>query len=241
MTDPYAVLGLPRHASAEQVKAAYRALAKKHHPDRQGGSKERFQEITAAYDAIKNGVVAPIRRRPNPTVPVNCSISLEEAYHGCEVLITVAMGGTTTDILAKVPAGIDDGQFIVVKGSGPILYPESPPGDVHAVIRIRKHPRFMRVGANLAVRIDIDALDAMLGCEREIEGIDEMVNVVIPPACQHGQEVRIAQKGMPRAGGGRGDLLIVVAVEIPRLDARQTELVRQIKSLQSGADDISFR
>lgn len=242
MSDPYRVLGVAPSATKDEIKAAYRRLAKEHHPDLHGGSKtaeDRFKEIQAAYAALKDGTyVAPApRRRNNPPVTVFCQITLEQAFAGCQVLISGQPG--QREVIINIPPGVDTGQVIVARGQGPSRFPDSPPGDIHAVIRVAPHEQFTRLRADLAMRADIDVFDALLGGRIAIEGFDGTIWVTIPPSCPYGHEIRVPGRGMPRIGGGRGDMIVVVAFTMPKLNAEQIALAERIKGLQTGLSEIS--
>ena len=142
-------------------------------------------------------------------------------------------------ISVKIPAGIAEGQAVRVAGEG------EPPadassgaegrrGDLHVVIRIEPHEMFERQGDNLVVQIPISFTQASLGAEIEAPALDGNQTLTVPRGTQHGAIFRITGKGLPNLRTGRrGDIIIVVSIEIPRrLSTRQESLLREFAATE---------
>lgn len=119
-----------------------------------------------------------------------------------------------------IPAGIEDGQQMLLRGMGEAGLRGAEAGNLMVVIRIIEHDRFVRQIDDLYVELEIDALTACVGTSVQIPGImqDEVVDIDIHPGVQMGEDIRVEQKGMPRQRGlGRGSLVAVVRIVVPML------------------------
>jgi molecular chaperone DnaJ len=133
-------------------------------------------------------------------------------------------------ITVRVPAGVDDGQQLRLRGEGEASPNGGPPGDLFVNISIRPHPYFKRRGSDLYYDLKIGFPQAALGTEVTVPTLDGDVVVNIKPGTQPGEVLRIKGKGMPKLGGyGRGNLMIRVNVEVPTsLSPRQRELLEEL-------------
>ncbi|MCL4742474.1 MAG: molecular chaperone DnaJ [Phycisphaerales bacterium] len=146
-------------------------------------------------------------------------------------------------INVKVPAGVSEGQAVRVQGEGEPPPPEASPagtgvrGDLHVVIRVRKHPRFVRDGDNLLMEQPISFTQAALGADLPIETLDGEATLRVPPGTQHGSVFRVEGEGLPNLRTGRrGDLRVGVRVEIPkRLSAKQESLLREYAETEGAS------
>ncbi len=132
-------------------------------------------------------------------------------------------------ITFKVPAGIEDGQAVRIRGEGEPGDEGAPRGDLHVYVRITPHPFFERHGRDLLCRLPISFTQAALGATVEVPTLSGKAEVKIPPGTQYGQVFRLTGQGMPDLRGGRrGDELVQVVVEIPRqLSSDQENLLRE--------------
>jgi molecular chaperone DnaJ len=129
----------------------------------------------------------------------------------------------------KVPAGIEDGQAVRIRGEGEPGEDGTARGDLHVYVRIKPHPFFERHGCDLLCRLPISFTQAALGASVEVPTLSGKAEVKIPPGTQYGQVFRLAGQGVPELRSGRrGDELIQVVVEIPRrLSKKQSDLLRE--------------
>jgi len=138
----------------------------------------------------------------------------------------------------RIPAGVGDGARVRLSGEGEPGFRGGPPGDLYVLVREHPHDRFVRQGSDLHVELGIGYPEAALGDEFEMQGIDGKVRVKVPEGTQPGQEVRLRGRGMPHLrGGGRGDLVVHVAVRVPRrLSAEEREILGRLRDLRKGGD-----
>ena len=129
----------------------------------------------------------------------------------------------------NIPAGIDDGQVIVLGGQGEPGRNGGPNGDLQIVIHVAPHKLFKRDGMNLYMEMPISFAQAALGAELDIPTLEGTVKQKIPEGTQTDTTFRIKGKGMPRLRTNiKGDLVVTVRVEVPkRLSEKQKELLRQ--------------
>ena len=129
----------------------------------------------------------------------------------------------------KVPAGIDNGQTIIMNGQGEPGLRGGPNGDLYIVVGVKPHKLFRREGYNLLLDFPISFVTAALGGDVEVPTLSGPVKYRIPEGTQPGTEFRIKGAGIQQLrGAGKGDLVMKVKVEIPkRLNNKQKDLLRQ--------------
>ena len=349
--DYYEVLGVSKGASDDEIKKAYKKLARKYHPDLNPDNKEaeeKFKEANEAYEILSDrekrgrydqfghagvdpnfgaggggfdgsfdfGDLGDIfgsffgggfggGRRSNPNAPqrgesirLSLILSFEEAAFGCEKAVTVerlepcpscqgsgCAEGTTPEVCpdchgtgtvqvrrqtpmgvfatsspctrcggkgkiihqpcrecrgagsvrkrktiqASIPAGIDNGQTISIRGQGNAGKNGGPAGDLRVTITVRPHEIFRRDGTSVLCEAPITFAQAALGAELEIPTIDGKVKYDIPEGTQSGTVFRLKGKGIPSINGrGRGDQYVTVYIETPRnLSKEQKEALRK--------------
>jgi len=133
----------------------------------------------------------------------------------------------------KVPAGIDNGMQLCMRGEGEAGDNGGPPGDLFVDIRVKSHPLFKREAHNLMCEVPITYAQAALGTELDIPILTGKHRITVPPGTQPHEVFRLKSQGMPDPrGGARGDLLVEFHVEVPKkLSKKQEELLRQLAEL----------
>ena len=352
--DYYEVLGVAKGASDDELKKAYRKLAKKYHPDVNPGDKEaeaKFKEVNEAYSILSDadkrarydqfghagvdpnygggggfgdfgdvdlgdifgsffgggfggfgGFGGGGARRNGPqqgeSLRASVTISFEEAAFGCEKEINLTRtencdechgsgcaAGTTAEtcsecrgtgtvrvqqrmggmsfastapcskchgtgkiihqpcktcngagsvkrqkrIVVTIPAGIDDGQAVSLRGQGNAGKNGGPSGDLIVGVRIKPHPQFQREDTTVLYEHAISFFQAAMGAELEIPTIDGKVKYTLPAGTQTGTTFRLRGKGIPELRGrGRGDQYVTVNVKIPTsLSSEQKRTLRE--------------
>ncbi len=283
--DYYAILGVPRGASDDEIKRAFRRLARQHHPDvakDKRSSEERFKEINEAYEVLGN----PENRRRYDRLGANWRagsefrpppgwdrrprgraggggefrfggtgfseffealfggrsagsqrfgfeeggmrggdlehdllVALDEVLHGSVRTITVQQVNPDTgrternSFQVRIPPGVGEGQLIRVAGKGETIGGRA--GDLYLRVRIAQHPDFTRKGADLWTEVPLAPWEAVLGSTVTVRTLEGPVSVRVPAGSRNGQQLRVRGRGLPTAGGGRGDLYAVITIEVP--------------------------
>ena len=128
-----------------------------------------------------------------------------------------------------IPAGIDDGERIALRGQGSEGRNGGPAGDLIIVVNVRPHSIFERNGNNIYCEIPITVAEATLGAEIEVPTLEGDVKYTIPEGTQPGTTFTLRQKGIPHVNNAnrRGDLIFAVNVEIPKgLSEKQKDHMR---------------
>ncbi len=147
-------------------------------------------------------------------------------------------------ITAKVPPGVADGMRVRLSGQGEVGPGGGPAGDLYVEVVERPHPTFEREGADLHCTVRIPMTTAALGSVVPLDTLDDTVELVLEPGTQPNTELVLTGQGLPRLRSsgrvdGRGDLHVHVEVDIPgKLDARQTELLRELAALRGEEEHV---
>ncbi len=133
-------------------------------------------------------------------------------------------------ISINIPAGVDTGSQLILRGEGDAPDGQGRKGDLYVVVHVLPHEVFRREGSNLICSVDVPISKATLGGEQEVPTMDGPARIMIPPGTQSGSTFRLRKKGMPRLReGGNGDELVVVQVKTPmKLSDHQKELFREL-------------
>ncbi len=133
-------------------------------------------------------------------------------------------------VQVRIPAGVEDGQRIRIKGKGGPGVNGGAAGDLFVDVHVTPDARFGRRGRHLTATAHVSVTEAMLGSTVNVETLDEPVTLKVAPGTQSGTTLRVRGRGVP-AGGKHpvGDLLVAVHVDIPRtLTKEQTRLVEKL-------------
>jgi DnaJ-class molecular chaperone len=244
--DLYAILGVSRGASGDEIKRAYRKLAMQHHPDR-GGDQARFQEIQQAYDILSD----PQRRQAhdNPqaqhmnfgfggpgfqdifsqmfgqngfgpfqhTNQRRNHVRMELWIH----LVDVAQGSRRT-VTLSTPQGTQSVEIdipLAINDGDHVQYPSLAPNQQDLVVTFRVYPdgTWTRAGLNLMTQCEIVIWDLILGGEVKIRDIlGQELTVRIPPQTQPGTQLRLRGRGLRDRAGNSGDILVALIPRLPR-------------------------
>jgi len=226
--DHYATLGLDRRCTGAQIRAAYRALTKKHHPDLNPGSPgamARTRTLNAAheilsdparrlaYDRELNTATGSAIPRQSGRAKTGRNIS-----HEARLRIEDFLRGTSLEVRVVDPAnphGAETYSLVVPPGTAPgsrFRLPRTEPFTGGSVmVRVKAAPgfRFKVRGSDLRCDLRISARRATQGGMEMIRGITgTMLRVEIPPRVGRGAVLRLPGEGLPKPRGGRGDLLV---------------------------------
>lgn len=295
--DYYKVLGVDKTASADDIKKAYRKLARKLHPDLNPDDKEadkKFQQLNEANEVLSDPEKrkkydqygadwkhaeqfeqARQQRQQQGTYGGNpfggsaydehftyadggdfsdffsqmfggggarsqqnvkykgqdyraeVKVNLTEAYKTHQQTFTV----NGKNIRITVPAGIESGQEIKIKGYGGSGANGGPAGDLFITFHIINNTSFTRKGNDLYIDAPLNLYTAILGGEQVVDTIDGKVKLTLKPETQNGTKVRLKGKGFPvyKKDGQFGDLYITWQVQIPNhLNEKERELFQQL-------------
>ena len=298
--DYYQIMGVDRKATAEEIKKAYRKLARKFHPDvsKEPDAEEKFKEVAEAYEVLKD----PEKRaaydqlgshqpgqdfRPPPDwekqfgdqnfafdggidlsdlfaaftggrhrtgrgagaiqmagqdYEVNVHITLEEAYVGTELEFNLTMPEYDENgfllrvprvLKARIPKGATDGQRLRLPGKGGKGLNGGRDGNLYLNIALHPHPLFRVSGHDLYLDLPLAPWEAVLGTTVQVPTLGGEVRLKIPPGTHAGQQLRIADRGLPRPHKGAGDLFAIVQIAVPTVvGEREREL---FKALADGS------
>ena len=289
--DYYKILGIDKGASEEDIKKAYRKLARKLHPDLNPNDKEahqKFQQINEANEVLNK----PEKRKKYDTYGKDWqhadqfeqqkrsrqqqqNAGGQQFYENAEggdfsSFFDSMFGGTgssrqtkfrgqdynaelklnltdamlthqqtltvnSKNIRITIPAGIENGQVIKLKGYGAPGVNGGPAGDLYITFSIALHPQFKRSGNDLFTTTKIDLYTALLGGETTIETLNGKVKLAVKPETQPGTRIRLKGKGFPvyKKEGAFGDLYITYEVALPvNLTEEQKRLFTELSNLK---------
>lgn len=137
--------------------------------------------------------------------------------------MTAAMGGQEsirlddgTTVSIKIPAGIEDGSRLRVRGKGGTGHNGGPAGDVIVTVRVGGHPIFSRNGLDLSVDIPVSVVEAIAGTSISVPLLQGHVELRIPEGSSSGQKLRITGKGIEDPTGRKGDFFAIVQIRAPK-------------------------
>ena len=142
-------------------------------------------------------------------------------------------------IAVEIPAGIETGSRIRMKGQGEPGVLGGPPGDLYVYVSVESDPAFERHGNDVLSEIEINVAQAALGATLMVPTLDGEQELDLPAGTQNGHIFRIRHAGIPKLGhpGRRGDQLVAVRVAVPtKLSERQKELLLELAESLGTAD-----
>lgn len=296
--DYYKVLGVDKNASQDEIKKAYRKLARKHHPDINPNDKDaqkKFQEINEANEVLSdpekrkkydqygkdwkhaeqfeqarqqskqqgfdgqqtfrgdfggndfsdffNSMFGGARSAGSGSgrrqtkfrgedYHAELQLNLTDVFKTHQQVLTV----NGKNIRITIPAGVENGQQIKIKGYGGPGINGGPGGDLYITFSIINNTKFRRDVNDLHTTVDIDVYKAVLGGEIIVDTFDGKVKLNVKAGTQNGSKIKLTGKGFPvyRKEGEFGDLIITFNILIPtNLTDKQKELFDQLAKLSS--------
>src|SRR6185503_11568624 len=180
------------------------------------GFRDRFQEqsqrgqdveadIMVTLEEALQGSIRPVSLRRNVACE-RCNGTGEVKDRTCAQCGGSGQVSKLENYQVKIPAGVREGQQLRLAGRGEAGFGHGPAGDLFLRVRLAKHPDFQVEDDDLYFDLDLAPWEAVLGTQ---------VNIKIPAGAQNGQKLRVRGQGLPRSGGGRGELYVVVRVQVP--------------------------
>ena len=284
----YDILGLPRGASPQDIKTAYRKLAMEHHPDR-GGDEAMFQKISQAYETLsdpnkraryddeiniqaqfssgqhrsfedihdmfntmfRGGPGNPFdfgrgrsghgqTRAKNLDLNIRCKITLLDSYIGKDLEATYSLpSGRKETVVINIPPGVKDGETISFRGMGDDTYPQVNRGNLNVTIAVATDMNFMRRGDDITTIIEIDPIEAMIGCHKPIETIDgNLMHIKLKSGVDSGSEYIIPNIGFRNIRNGNiGNFVVIVYVRIPEI--KDKNIIKKLEEIKNEIDNLS--
>jgi molecular chaperone DnaJ len=143
------------------------------------------------------------------------------------------------EIKVKIPAGVDDGSRLKLRGEGEAGARGGSPGDLYVVLRVKPHAIFRRDGAHIICELPVSMVKAALGAKIDVPTLEGVVKMAIPAGTQTGKLFRLKGQGVvDLRTGAKGDQIIRVIVETPhKLSRKQKELLKQFEQAGSDSDE----
>ncbi|MBR4395855.1 MAG: molecular chaperone DnaJ [Eubacteriaceae bacterium] len=146
----------------------------------------------------------------------------------------------TRTITVNIPAGVDTGNILTLRGEGNTGANSGGKGDVFIVINVKPHEYFRRDGSDIYLDMPISMVSAALGCEVRVPTIDGFVKLKVPEGTQSGTVFKLGGKGIKQNGvlnRGRGDQFVTIIAEVPKkLNMRQKEALKEFDSITNTDD-----
>lgn len=160
------------------------------------------------------------------------SVTLDDVMNGANKNISLRKNGEIQNVSVKVPAGIETGKKLRLKGKGGAAPPGGIPGDLFLKVEVLPHDSYSREGDDLIMPIQIEFSEACLGTQVEITTLEgKKFSVKVPPGTPSDAKLRIKGHGLPHGPyGDRGDIYVKIGILVPvELDAKQRELIEELK------------
>ena len=174
--------------------------------------------------------------RRNKDLRVNLTVTLDSTLNAQQKTVSVqTTRGDRFNVEVNIPKGVNNGTTIKYSGLGDNMFESLTRGDLYVIVNLEYDSEKYQIhGHNVLVNLEIDSIDAMLGIDSEILGIDGKVFLVkIPQGCQFGTKFALSGQGLfVMNSNHRGDLIVNVAVKTPMLDENQLTV---LKTLRSGS------
>ena len=180
---------------------------------------------------------AGMRRGPRKgqDLQTESTISFKEAIFGTTLELNLSSGGKKQNITARVPAGVNDGAKIRVKGKG--AEGEAGPGDLFILLTVKPHPIFSRKGENLLLTLPVTFVEATLGADIKVPTLaGDDVTVRLAAGTPSGRVLRVKGRGITK-GATVGDLLVTIDVQVPRrVEGEALEALKKFDELTKDHD-----
>ncbi len=179
-----------------------------------------FEDLFGARGARAGG--GPFTTSPGAAPPRRggdlqhaISVSFMTAAMGGTENVRIRHGSTPQTISVKIPAGIDSGAQLRVRGKGALGEDGGPDGDLRLTVEVGQHPWFRREGLDVLINVPVTIAEATFGTTVTLPLLKGSVELKIPPGAASGQKLRVKGKGIDDGKGGQGDFYAVVQIVAP--------------------------
>lgn len=173
-----------------------------------------------------------------------CSGTGQVVRDPCSACSGQGLKSSSAKIRVKVPAGIDHGQRLKLRGEGESGLAGGPAGDLYVQIGVRKHAFFERQDTEIVCEMPISYSDAALGAEIDVPTLDGSAKLRIPAGTATGKVFRLKSKGVPVLGErSRGDQHVRIMIDVPKkVSAERKQLLEKLRELdkKEASDHGSF-
>jgi DnaJ-class molecular chaperone len=196
-----------------------------------GGFEDLFKQFTGG---ARTGRRQPPRTR-GADLQHDLHIPFKTAITGGQAQLSIRRpSGDIETLNVKIPAGIEDGKKIRLRGQGEPSPTGGPAGDLLIAVHVAKHPYFRRRGNDLEVAVPVTVAEAALGAKIDVPTPQGEISLRIPPGSSSGKRLRLKGMGAATETGGRGDLYAEIQIVLPdTLDQTSLDLIRQLDQRQS--------
>ena len=174
--------------------------------------------------------------RKGQDLQTEATITFKEAAFGTTLELRLsADGGPSQNVSARVPAGVNDGAKIRVKGKGSMG--EAGPGDLFILLHVKPHALFSRKGENIAITVPVAFTEAALGADIKVPTLSgDEVTLRLAPGTSNGRVLRVKGRGIVK-GSTTGDLLVTVEVQVPAtLEGAELEALQKYAEVVAEKD-----
>ncbi len=193
-----------------------------------GGYEGSFADLFRQFGGA--GGAAAGRQRPSRGADLQheLTVPFRTAISGGQAQLSVRRPtGKTETISVKIPAGIEDGKTIRLRGQGEAARDGQRPGDLLIKIRVAPHPCYRRRGHDLEVVVPVTLAEAVLGAKIDVPTPQGVISLTVPPNSSSGKRLRVKHHGV-QADPAAGDLYVEIQIVLPeKIDASSADLIRQ--------------
>jgi len=168
--------------------------------------------------------------QPGADVQHEVEVPFRTAVTGGEVSLRLQRPRSKAETLTvKIPAGIEDGKTIRLRGQGEESPSDGPPGDLLITVRALPHSHFRRDGLDLIVRVPVTLAEAALGAKVDVPTPRGAISLKVPPGTSSGARLRAKGQGIHKSDGTTGDLYAEIQIAIPKqIGEDAAELIRRL-------------
>lgn len=182
----------------------------------------------------QQGPFGPRRAQPrrNKDLRVNILVSLASTLEAQRKIVRVQTTNKTPfEVDVDIPRGVTPGTTIKYSGRGDNFFESLPRGDLYVIIQLEQDERFELFGSNVLTTLEIDSFEAMIGCEKTVQGIDDRnYKIKIPQGTQPGVKFRLEAQGLyGMNSNSRGDLVVELRIRTPKLTPEQLNQLVNLK------------
>jgi molecular chaperone DnaJ len=154
--------------------------------------------------------------------------------HPCPSCAGSGVEYAARQVKVRIPAGVEDGQRIRIKGRGGAGRGGGPAGNLYVVVHVDPHPVFGRRGKDLTLTVPVTFAEAALGTSLKVPTLDKPVTLRVPAGSRSGKTLRVRGRGVP-ASSGVGDLLVTLEVDVPdKLNDAERKAVAALGDVIAG-------